>query len=154
MKRSLCVVHLTVVEFYFPFVFTYFCFLPYRWCIKRNKWLQWYFQSCSHCFTGVFNTCWKHVFFKKKETSLSSVLLIHNPLCPALKIALLIYADLIPGVCCVTAGSTQPEASSQVPANYFSRGCGLLVPCMQCLALPNIWHLLAVLIHSCFYILC
>lgn len=115
-----------------------FCFLSHRWYVKSNKWLRWYFQSCSHCFTGVFNTCWKYTFLKKDNSFLSSVLLIHNPLCPALNIALLIYTDLVPGMCCVTAGSAQPEAWSQVPANYFSTGCSLLVPCMQRLALPNI----------------
>lgn len=97
----------------------------------------------------MLETC----LFLKKETNLSSVLLIHNPLCPTLNIALLIYADLIPGMCCVTAGSAQPEASSQVPANYFSRGCSLLVACVQCLALPNTWHLLDVLLPSWFYII-
>lgn len=116
-------------------------------------------NGCSDIFkvaVTILLVCLIHVgnmSFFKKGTSLSSVLLIHNPLCPTLNIALLIYADFIPGMCCVTAGSVQPEASSQVPANYFSRGCSLLVPCMQCLALSNLWHPLAVLISSCFYII-
>jgi len=67
---------------------------------------------------------------------LSSVLLIHNLLCPALNTALLIYADLVPGMCCVTAGSAQPEAWSWGPAKYFSRSSSLLIPCRQRLALP------------------
>lgn len=75
---------------------------------------------------------------------MSSLLLIHNPLCPALNVALLIYVDLIPGMCCATAGSAQPEPGSRVPANYFSRSSRLFIPCMQWLALPNIQHLLSI----------
>lgn len=58
----------------------------------------------------------KHLFFflKKKNSFLSWVLLIHNPLCPTLNIALLIYADPLPGMRCVTAGSAQTEAWSRV----------------------------------------
>lgn len=75
-------------------------------------------NGCSDIFKAavtVLLLCLIHVgntsFFFFKETSfLSSVLLIHNPLCPALNIALLVYAELVPGMCCVTDGNAQPEA--------------------------------------------
>lgn len=74
-------------------------------------------NGCSDIFKAavtVLLVCLIHVgntsFFLKEASFLSSVLLIHNPLCPALNIALLIYAELIPGMCCVTDGNEQPEA--------------------------------------------
>lgn len=106
-------------------------------------------NGCSDIFKAavtILLVCLIHVgntSFWTENSFLSSVLLIHNPLCPVLNIAFLIYADLVPGMCCVTSGTGQPEAWSWVLENYFDRSWGLLVSHTQCLGLHNVKHFLA-----------
>lgn len=106
-------------------------------------------NGCSDIFrvaVTVLLVCFMHVgstSFWKENSFLSSVCLIHNPLCPVLNIAFLIYPELVPGMCCVTSGAGQPEAWSWVPGNYFSRSWGLPEPPRLCSVLPAMEPLLA-----------